>query len=43
MYVTSPKLHPVVFVVLITKDGFSIATLGFAIEVAMEFTRVKSK
>jgi hypothetical protein len=40
MYVSSPKLHPIVCVVLITKHGVSIITLGFAIEVPMEFTKV---
>lgn len=34
MYVSSPKLYMVVFVVLITKDGVSIATLRSAIKVS---------
>jgi hypothetical protein len=40
MYVSSPKLHPIVFVVFITKHGVSIVTLGFAIEVPMQLTKV---
>lgn len=39
----APELHPVVFVVLITKDGVLITTLGSTIEVPMELMRVKSK
>jgi hypothetical protein len=37
------ELHPLVFIVLITKDGVLITTLWSTIEVPMELTRMKSK